>query len=53
MPRAQLWYVVVCGQCDSLVMPFTDKGDRFEWAQGHVVGTGHMVTLAEQIGYVA
>lgn len=46
----QLWYLAVCRGCGDglLEMPFSDLGDRNEWAGRHVAATGHTVVTTQR-----
>lgn len=46
MSHSERWYLAVCQDCTPVLpQPFTDPGERTDWATTHNVATGHRVLL--------
>jgi hypothetical protein len=43
----EIWYLAACHRCNPLMEePFTDSGERDDWAAEHIAKTGHVVLVS-------
>ncbi len=47
IPPVEVWYLATCHRCDPLLSePFTDSGERDDWAAKHVTEASHVVLVS-------